>query len=47
MLMNHSTEINALVKLLDDPDPEVFEHVESRLLEYGNEFPGYPAAGAH
>lgn len=37
MLMNHSTEINALVKLLDDPDPEVFEHVENRLLEYGNE----------
>jgi regulator of sirC expression with transglutaminase-like and TPR domain len=35
--MNHSTEISALVKLLDDPDPEVFEHVEKRLLEYGNE----------
>jgi len=35
--MNHSTEINALVKLLDDPDPEVFQHVEKRLLEYGNE----------
>ncbi|MDB5020419.1 MAG: hypothetical protein JWQ28_1546 [Pedobacter sp.] len=37
MLMNHSTEINALVKLLDDPDQEVFEHVQKRLLEYGDE----------
>jgi regulator of sirC expression with transglutaminase-like and TPR domain len=37
MLMNNSTEINALVKLLDDPDQEVFEHVQKRLLEYGNE----------
>ncbi len=35
--MKHSTEISALVKLLDDSDPEVFEHVENRLLEYGNE----------
>ncbi len=34
--MNHSTEIYALVKLLDDPDPEVFEHVEKRLVEHGN-----------
>lgn len=35
--MNNSTEIYALVKLLDDPDPEVFEHVEKRLVEHGNE----------
>ena len=34
--MDKSSEINALVKLLDDPDPEVFEHVEKRLLDYGN-----------
>ena len=34
--MENSTEISALVKLLDDPDPEVFQHVEKRLLEYGN-----------
>ena len=34
--MENSTEINALVKLLDDPDPEVFQHVEKRLLEYGH-----------
>ena len=34
--MDNSSEISALVKLLDDPDPEVFEHVEKRLLDYGN-----------
>lgn len=34
--MENSTEINALVKLLDDPDPEVFQHVAKRLLEHGN-----------
>ncbi|MBB6502668.1 transglutaminase-like domain-containing protein [Pedobacter cryoconitis] len=33
--MENSTEINALVKLLDDPDPEVFEQVAKRLLEHG------------
>lgn len=35
--MENVKEINALVKLLDDPDQEVFLHVEERLLEYGNE----------
>lgn len=30
-------EIEALVKLLDDPDAEIFEHVEGRLLSLGNE----------
>jgi len=35
--MNNSTEIYALVKLLDDPDPEIFEHVEKRLIEQGND----------
>lgn len=35
--MNNSTEIYALVKLLDDPDPEIFKHVEKRLVEHGNE----------
>lgn len=34
--MENSTEISALVKLLDDPDPEVFLHVRERLLEHGN-----------
>ncbi|MBC8985580.1 hypothetical protein H9X96_07305 [Pedobacter sp. N36a] len=35
--MENSKEISALVKLLDDPDPEIFEHIEKRLLEYGQE----------
>lgn len=35
--MENSKEINALVKLLDDPDPEIYQHIESRLLEYGGE----------
>jgi len=34
---NNNTEIDALVKLLDDPDQEVYEHVEDRLLQYGNQ----------
>lgn len=34
--MENSTEISALIKLLDDPDQEVYQHVEKRLLEYGN-----------
>lgn len=35
--MENVKEINALVKLLDDPDPEVYQHVEERLLQYGTE----------
>lgn len=34
--MENSTEISALVKLLDDRDPEVFQNVATRLLEHGN-----------
>jgi regulator of sirC expression with transglutaminase-like and TPR domain len=34
--MENSIEISALVKLLDDPDPEVFLHVQQRLLEHGS-----------
>jgi len=34
--MENSAEISALVKLLDDTDPEVFRHVEKRLLEHGH-----------
>jgi len=34
--MENSAEINALVKLLDDPDQEVFQQVSRRLLEYGH-----------
>ena len=33
--MENSTEIKALVKLLDDTDQEVFEQVAKRLLEHG------------
>ena len=30
-------EVDALVRLLDDPDQEIFEHVESKLLSLGEE----------
>ena len=39
--MENIKEISALVKLLDDPDVEVFQHVEERLLDYGNEVIDY------
>lgn len=39
--MENSKEISALVKLLDDPDLEIYEHVEKRLLEYGTEVVNY------
>ncbi|TCC93328.1 hypothetical protein EZ428_00725 [Pedobacter frigiditerrae] len=35
--MENLAEISALVKLLDDPDEEIYQHVQQRLLEYGNE----------
>ena len=35
--MTNQTEIDALVKLLDDPDEEIFFHVQEKLLEYGND----------
>lgn len=35
--MKNYTEINALLKLLDDPDVVVYHHVEKKLLEYGTE----------
>lgn len=35
--MENIEEINALVKLLDDPDEEIYQHVQDRLLTYGNE----------
>jgi len=28
-------EIASLIKLLDDPDPEIFNHIEDKLLNYG------------
>ncbi len=35
--MKNIAEISALIKLLDDPDQEVYQHVEKKLLDYGNE----------
>ncbi len=29
-------EIASLIKLLDDPDPQIFEQIEDKLLSYGN-----------
>lgn len=34
-------EIQSLIKLLDDPDPEISQHVEERLLSYGYEVVDY------
>ena len=34
--MNYK-EIDSLIKLLDDPDREITQHVEGRLLSYGND----------
>lgn len=39
--MENIKEITALVKLLDDPDQEIYQQVEERLLEYGNEVIDY------
>lgn len=39
--MENLAEIDALVKLLDDPDEEVYQHVQSRLLTYGIEVVSY------
>ncbi|PST84717.1 hypothetical protein C7T94_00860 [Pedobacter yulinensis] len=39
--MENIAEISALVKLLDDPDEEIYSHVEKKLLEYGNEVVDY------
>ncbi len=35
--MENLAEIGALVKLLDDPDEEIYKHVQERLLSYGSE----------
>ncbi len=39
--MENLAEIGALVKLLDDPDEEVYQHVQERLLMYGTEVVSY------
>ncbi len=33
--MEDEKEIASLIKLLDDPDPEIFKHIENKLLDYG------------
>src|ERR1700743_1046087 len=33
--MINPTEVNSLIRLLDDPDGEIFEHVHQKLLSYG------------
>jgi regulator of sirC expression with transglutaminase-like and TPR domain len=35
--MMNDKELESLIKLLDDPDEEVSQHVEEKLLSYGNE----------
>jgi regulator of sirC expression with transglutaminase-like and TPR domain len=39
--MKNNPELSALVRLLDDPDQEVFQHVEKRLLEHGTDAIGF------
>ncbi len=34
-------EVESLIKLLDDPDTEISNHVEERLLSYGNDVISY------
>ncbi len=35
--MINPTEVNSLIRLLDDPDAEIFDHVHQKLLSYGPE----------
>ncbi len=35
--MINQTEVNSLIKLLDDPDQEMYNHVHDKLLSYGSE----------
>jgi len=39
--MINNTEIDSLIKLLDDPDKEVYDHVHDKLLSYGTAAVGY------
>jgi len=39
--MINPSEINSLVKLLDDPDQEIFDHVHQKLFSYGAEVISY------
>ena len=35
--MSNSSQISALIHLLDDEDPEVFDHVSAKLISFGKE----------
>jgi regulator of sirC expression with transglutaminase-like and TPR domain len=35
--MINETEVNSLIRLLDDPDQEIYTHVHDKLLSYGSE----------
>jgi len=35
--MTNTTEITSLIRLLDDPDQEIFTHVHDKLLSYGSD----------
>ncbi|MES2425767.1 MAG: transglutaminase-like domain-containing protein [Bacteroidota bacterium] len=35
--MINLTEVNSLIRLLDDPDPEIYSHVHDKLISYGTE----------
>lgn len=39
--MINEREIQSLIKLFDDPDPQIFNHIEDKLLSYGNEVISY------
>lgn len=39
--MINETEVNSLIRLLDDPDQEIYNHVHEKLLSYGTEAIGY------
>ena len=36
-MIENSKEIESLIRLLDDPDTEIFEHVHDKLKSYGSE----------
>jgi regulator of sirC expression with transglutaminase-like and TPR domain len=39
--MINETEVNSLIRLLDDPDQEIYNHVHGKLLSYGSEVINY------
>jgi hypothetical protein len=39
--MINETEVNSLIRLLDDPDQGIYKLVHEKLLSYGGEAIGY------